>query len=69
MAEIVTDYRNILHYIAAIRASPSAEEYNEEGYLVLRRCVAQAQALSSQTFHSQNGVKGDEEANKAHLKR
>jgi len=68
VAEIITDYRNILNYIAAIRASPSAEEYNEEGYLVLRRCVAEAQALSSQPFQTQNG-KGDEDLDKMHLRR
>ncbi|TKA62620.1 hypothetical protein B0A55_10338, partial [Friedmanniomyces simplex] len=33
VAEIMNDYRNIQNFMAAIRASPSAEEYNEEGYL------------------------------------
>lgn len=68
IAEIMTDFRNIQTYIAAIRANPSAEEYNEEGFVVLRRCVAQAQALLAQPFQT-NGSRGDEEQVKAQLKR
>jgi hypothetical protein len=69
VAEIMSDFRNIQNYIAAIRASPSAEEYNEEGYVVLRRCVAEAQALLSQPFQAQNGNPGNEEQDKMHLRR
>jgi hypothetical protein len=69
VAEIMSDYRNIQNYIAAIRASPSAEEYNEEGYLVLRRCVAEAQALLSQPFQTLNNGQGDEEQHRMHLRR
>lgn len=69
VSEIMNDYRNIQNYIAAIRASPSAEEYNEEGYLVLRRCVTEAQALLAQPFQTVNAVRGDEEHDKMHLRR
>lgn len=69
IAEIMTDFRNIQTYIASIRASPSAEEYNEEGYLVLRRCVAEAQALLSQPFQTFSSSRGDDEQDKAHLRR
>ena len=69
VAEIMADFRNIQSYIASIRASPSAEEYNEEGYLVLRRCVAEAQALLAQPFQMQGAGKRDEEQDKAHLRR
>ncbi|KAK4540406.1 hypothetical protein LTR36_009263 [Oleoguttula mirabilis] len=65
----MADFRNIQNYIAAIRASPSAEEYNEEGYLVLRRCVAEAQALLAQPFQTQGAGKGGEDQEKAHLRR
>ncbi|KAI7105174.1 hypothetical protein KC339_g4031 [Hortaea werneckii] len=68
VAEILNDYRNILDYLSAIRANPSAEEYNEDGYVVLRKCVTQAQALLSQPFRTQGGSRGDEEINKAHLR-
>ncbi|TKA63957.1 hypothetical protein B0A55_09505 [Friedmanniomyces simplex] len=69
VAEIMNDYRNIQNFMAAIRASPSAEEYNEEGYLVLRRCVAEAQALLAQPFQTLNTGRGDEEHDKMHLRR
>ena len=72
VAEIVQDFRNIQAWIAAIRANPSAEEYNEEGYVVLRRCAAEAQALLLHPFHLQNGMganPGDDEESKAHLRR
>ncbi|KAK0942924.1 hypothetical protein LTR29_005496 [Friedmanniomyces endolithicus] len=65
----MNDYRNIHAFIAAIRASPTAEEYNEEGYLVLRRCVAEAQALLAQPFQALNTGRGDEEHDKMHLRR
>jgi hypothetical protein len=67
--EIMTDFRTIQSYIAAIRANPSAEEYNEDGFVVLRRCVAEAQALLAQPFNVQNGTGGDEEANRVQLRR
>ncbi|KAK4909234.1 hypothetical protein LTR49_021986 [Elasticomyces elasticus] len=69
VSELMNDYKNIQNYIAAIRASPSAEEYNEEGYVVLRRCVAEAQALLSQPFETFSTKRGDEEHDKMHLRR
>lgn len=52
IAEIMTDFRNIQHYIASIRAAPSAEEYNSEGYQILRQCIVDAQAVMAQPFSS-----------------
>ena len=69
VAEIMEDFRNLLHYLSAIRASPSAEEYDEEGYLVLRRCAAESQALLLQPFQTQGGGRRDEEQDKLHLRR
>ncbi|EMC92137.1 hypothetical protein BAUCODRAFT_277169 [Baudoinia panamericana UAMH 10762] len=69
VAEIMADYRNIQNFIAAIRASPSAEEYSEEGYVILRRCVAAAQALLQQPFQPLNGGHRDAEQDKQHLRR
>jgi hypothetical protein len=68
VAEIMTDFRNIQTYISSIRASPSAEEYNEDGYALLRRCVADAQALLSQPFSAQSCSR-DEEQIKLQLRR
>ncbi|KAK5133754.1 hypothetical protein LTR08_007404 [Meristemomyces frigidus] len=63
------DFRNLQDYIASIRANPSAKEYYEEGYMVLRRCVVEAQALLLQPFQTQGGARDDEEQNKVHLRR
>ena len=69
VAEIMEDFRNLLGYISAIRASPSSEEYDEEGYLVLRRCAAESQALLLQPFQAQSVGRRDDEQNKQHLRR
>ena len=69
VSELMGDYRNLQTYMANIRASPSAEEYNEDGYVVLRQCVAQSQALLQQPFQSEAAQRGDEEQNKAQLRR
>ncbi len=69
VAEIINDYRNIQNYIASIRANPSAEEYDEEGYVLLRRSVAQAQTLLAQPFNAQHATKGDDEQIKSQLRR
>lgn len=52
VAEIMTDFRNLQHYIASIRANPSAEEYHEEGYVVLRQCATEAQAVLAHPFNA-----------------
>lgn len=64
----MADFRHLQNYIAAIRANPSAEEYNEEGFIVLRRCVAEAQTLLAIPFQ-QNGTNGDDEAARVQLRR
>lgn len=69
VSELMGDYRNLQSYMANIRASPSAEEYNEDGYVVLRQCVAQSQALLQQPFQAEGTSRGDEEQNKAQLRR
>lgn len=71
IAEIMGDFRNIQHYIASIRARPSNEEYNEEGFVLLRRCVAEAQALLAQPFQtaSSNNGKGGEQEKRGELRR
>ena len=69
VAEIINDFRNIQQYLAQIRANPSAEEYNEEGYVVLRRCAAEAHALLLQPVNAQSPNSGDDEQTKADLRR
>lgn len=69
VAEIISDFRNIQHYLASIRANPPAHEYYEEGYLVLRQCAAGAHALLSQPFDTHALYpEGNEEQEKAQLR-
>lgn len=62
IAEIVSDYRNIQRYLAAIRVQPLEDESSEEGYVVLRRCIAEAQQLLAQPFQAQKDSKGSDVA-------
>ncbi|EME83424.1 uncharacterized protein MYCFIDRAFT_203630 [Pseudocercospora fijiensis CIRAD86] len=50
VAEIMQDFKNIQMRIGAIRANPSAEEYNEDGFVILRQCVSAAQQLLARPF-------------------
>lgn len=62
VAEIMSDFRDIQHYLVSIRANPSAQEYYEEGYAVLRQCASEAHALLGQPFDMQApGPQGSEE--------
>ncbi|KAK8207923.1 hypothetical protein M8818_004176 [Zalaria obscura] len=65
----MSDFRNLQHYIASIRANPSADEYHEEGYVVLRQCAAEAQAVLAQPFNaSALDPRGNEEQEKSQLR-
>jgi hypothetical protein len=70
IAEIISDFRNLQHYIAQIQANPSAEEYYLPGYSLLRACIAEAQAvLTSPYAHGPNAPPGgDIETEKAQLR-
>lgn len=69
VAEIISDFRNIQHFLASIRVNPSAQEYYEEGYVVLRQCATDAQALLSQPFSSlAPNPEGNEDQEKAQLR-
>lgn len=69
VAEIVTDYRNIQNQIASVRSNPSASEYNEVGFALLRRCELEARALLQQPFQASTGGARDEEQIKVQLRR
>lgn len=69
ITELMADFRNILHRIAAIRAQPSREEYNEEGFVLLRQSQAEAKAILSQPFEQASRGRGTEEHHKVQLKR
>lgn len=52
ITEIMTDFRNLQHYLAHLQASPTAEEYYLEGYALLRQCIAEAQAVLNTPFQA-----------------
>jgi hypothetical protein len=69
ISEIMNDFRNIQVRIAAINAQPSREEFNEEGFVLLRQSQAEAKALLTQPFEQSARGRGTEEHHKVQLKR
>ncbi|KAI4848125.1 hypothetical protein E4T44_04114 [Aureobasidium sp. EXF-8845] len=70
IAEILSDFRNLQYHIASIIGNSLAEGYYyyEEGYVTLRECAAEAQALLQQEFDSKaSAPDGDQEEEKAQL--
>jgi hypothetical protein len=69
VAEIITDFRNLQYYLATLQASPSAEDYYLEGYVLLRACVAEGQSvLASPYEHTSQHPSGDPEHEKSQLR-
>ena len=69
VTEIMNDFRNIQVRIAAINAQPSREEFNEEGFVLLRQSQGEAKALLNQPFEQSARGRGTEEHHKVQLKR
>ncbi|CAO2650195.1 Nn.00g014870.m01.CDS01 [Neocucurbitaria sp. VM-36] len=69
VAEIMTDFRNLQHYLVQLRATPTAEEYYLEGYSLLRQCASEAQTILQTPFSGANGAAtGEPEREKQQLK-
>lgn len=69
IAEIMTDFRNLQHYLSQLRATPTAEEYYLEGYSLLRSCASEAQTILQTPFSASTGASsGDPEREKQQLK-
>lgn len=70
VTEIVSDFRNLQHYMAQIQTSPSAEEYYLPGYSLLRACMTEAQAVLAAPYtHASNTTPGGNlEVEKAQLR-
>ncbi|WPB04475.1 uncharacterized protein RHO25_009121 [Cercospora beticola] len=64
----MTDFRTSQQFMSSIRVSPSAEDYNEEGFRVLRHCVAESHQMLQQGFESMK-QEDNEEAAKQQLRR
>ena len=69
VAEVIGDFRNLITYMSGITAEPSAEEYNEPGYVVLRQAKTDAQALLSQPFQTLNASLTMSDDQKSELRR
>lgn len=69
VAEIMTDFRNLQHYLVQLRPTPTAEEYYLEGYSLLRECTADAHSILQQPFSGSGGAaSGDPERERQQLK-
>lgn len=69
IAEIMTDFRNLQHYLSQVRATPTAEEYYLEGYSLLRSCATEAQTILQTPFSASTGATtGDPERERQQLK-
>ena len=64
IAEIMTDFRNLQHYLSQLRATPTAEEYYLEG-----SCASEAQTILQTPFSASTGASsGDPERERQQLK-
>lgn len=50
IGEIMTDLREMLYYLAALRAPLATEDYYLEGYSLLRHCISESQAIVGTPF-------------------
>lgn len=70
VAEIINDYRTLLVHISQQRVNPSQEEYWEEGFVVLRKSLDDAQVLMSANYEPCPVTgQGNVETQKAELQR
>lgn len=71
MAEIINDYRTLLLHIPQQNIDASPEDYWEQGHVLMRECLAAAQALmgSNYTPAMVSGQASNEEAEKVQLQR
>lgn len=70
VAELMNDYRTLLLHISQQEVTVLPEDYNEEGFAVLRECHAAAQILLSANYHPcPVSGHGNAETEKAELQR
>ena len=53
VAEVINDFHLIQRKMSQYQATPSPDEYHEEGYEVLRQCRAEAQAVLAAPFQNE----------------
>lgn len=71
MAEIINDYRTLLLHIPQQNVDASPEDYWEEGFVVIRECLAAAQVLLESNYApgTVTGQTNSDEAEKVQLQR
>lgn len=70
VAEIINDYRTLLVHILQQKVNPSQEEYWEEGFVVLRKALDDAEGLMSANYQPRPVTgQGNAETEKAELQR
>ncbi|KAI9861569.1 MAG: hypothetical protein M1813_005179 [Trichoglossum hirsutum] len=72
IAEIMNDFRTLQYYISQTKANPTRpEDYYEEGYVVLRQCISDGQAVLSSNFNASDSTASSAsgEREKAQLQR
>lgn len=71
VAEVINDFHLIQRRMAQFQATPSPDEYHEEGYEVLRQCRAEAHAVLAAPFQYEllQVPRGPGEAEKRQLQR
>jgi len=67
----MNDFRTLQFHVAQHQVQPSQEEYWEEGYVVMRQCAAESQAILATHFNpgTVQGVNGDGEQERMQLQR
>ena len=70
LAELLNDYRTLLLHISQQNVDAAPEDYYEEGFVVLRECLAAAQSLMAANYHPCPVTgQGNAETEKAELQR
>ncbi|KAG7009108.1 hypothetical protein G7Y79_00003g009760 [Physcia stellaris] len=71
VAEVINDFHLIQRRMAQYEATPSPDEFHEEGYEILRQCRAEAQAVLATPFQNEllQVPRGPDEAEKRQLQR
>jgi hypothetical protein len=67
----MNDFRTLQFHIFQLKTDPTDEDQWEEGYMIMKQCIIQAQDLlaSQFTIESVQGLTGEGEGEKVQLQR
>ncbi|PGH06563.1 hypothetical protein AJ79_06502 [Helicocarpus griseus UAMH5409] len=69
VTELMNDFRTLHQHIAQLKRDPPPGEAGEEGYVLMRQCILEAQTLLSLGFNVQPTQGSSAEAEKVQLQR